>query len=68
MHVNFVYQVIQKRMEELKVQADASSQKHLAMLQELSLNLKAKEDIIQKLQAKLTETEVDQALHQHNSF
>ncbi|XP_037399048.1 centromere-associated protein E isoform X2 [Pygocentrus nattereri] len=50
-------EVIQRRMEELKVQADASNQKHLAMLQELSSDLKAKEDLIQNLQANLKETE-----------
>ncbi|KAL6481452.1 hypothetical protein MHYP_G00095320 [Metynnis hypsauchen] len=50
-------EVIQRRMEELKVQADASNQKHLAMLQELSSDLKAKEDLIQNLQTNLKETE-----------
>ncbi|KAL7845850.1 hypothetical protein AOLI_G00240420 [Acnodon oligacanthus] len=50
-------EVIQRRMEELKFQADASNQKHLVMLQELSSDLKAKEHLIQNLQANLKETE-----------
>ncbi|XP_072512902.1 centromere-associated protein E [Salminus brasiliensis] len=50
-------EVIAKRMEELKVQGDASNQKHLVMLQELSSNLKEKVDIIEKLQGKLKESE-----------
>ncbi|KAI4891029.1 hypothetical protein NFI96_013890, partial [Prochilodus magdalenae] len=50
-------EVIQRRMEELKVQADASSQKHMSMLQELGSDLKAKEGLVQNLQAKLKEAE-----------
>uniref|UniRef100_A0A4W4FPB2 Uncharacterized protein n=1 Tax=Electrophorus electricus TaxID=8005 RepID=A0A4W4FPB2_ELEEL len=44
-------------MEELKVQADESSQKHLEKLEELSSNLKEKEVLIQNLQTKLKESE-----------
>ncbi|XP_066516219.1 centromere-associated protein E isoform X2 [Hoplias malabaricus] len=50
-------EVIQKRMDELKVQADASNQKHLVMLKDLSSELKAREELVHNLQAKLQESQ-----------
>ncbi|XP_065110107.1 centromere-associated protein E isoform X2 [Paramisgurnus dabryanus] len=47
-------EVIEKQMKNLKAQADVSNQKHL---QELHVQLKEKEALVQNLQAKLKESE-----------
>lgn len=51
-------QVLQNKMEELKSQTDMLNQKHAAKIEELSLALKEKQDLIQNLQMKLKESEV----------
>ncbi|XP_058236857.1 centromere-associated protein E [Hemibagrus wyckioides] len=50
-------EVLQKKVEELKAQADMSNRKHAAKLEELSSALKEKEDLLQSLQMKLKESE-----------
>ncbi|KAI5629562.1 centromere-associated protein E isoform X2 [Silurus asotus] len=50
-------EVLQKEMEVLKTQADVSNKQHANQLEQLSSVLKEKEDLIQKLQTKLTEAE-----------